>query len=149
MNKIKIREYMPEDKPRLMEIFKLHVPAYFATTEINDLDNYLDHEIETYFVAEANGKIVGAGGINLDINNKTGKISWDFIDPSFQGRGIGQELLNKRIKLLKSTEGIEIIEVRTSQLAYKFYEKNRFIIKEIIKDYWAEGLDLYRMNLSK
>jgi ribosomal protein S18 acetylase RimI-like enzyme len=43
-------------------------------------------------------------------------------------------------------DNITTIMVRTSQLAYKFYEKNGFILKEIEKDYWAKGFDLYSMT---
>ena len=38
------------------------------------------------------------------------------------------------------------ITVRTSQLAFGFYEKRGFELKGIEKDYWAEGFDLYRME---
>jgi ribosomal protein S18 acetylase RimI-like enzyme len=142
---LRIRPYNIEDKSKLIEILKLNVPEYFAESEIEDLDNYLDDEIEQYFVAELNEEIVGAGGINFENDYKTGIISWDFMNPKFQGIGLGTNLLRYRIELLKSMKSIETISVRTSQLAYKFYEKNGFVLKEIKKDYWAKGFDMYKM----
>ena len=142
---LRIRPYNIEDKGKLIEILTLNVPEYFAESEIEDLDNYLDDEIEQYFVAELNEEIVGAGGINFENDYKTGIISWDFINPKFQGIGLGTQLLRYRIELLKSMKSIETISVRTSQLAYKFYEKNGFVLKEIKKDYWAKGFDMYKM----
>ncbi|UKJ09366.1 GNAT family N-acetyltransferase [Solitalea lacus] len=73
-------------------------------------------------------------------------MSWDIIDPDFQGRGVGQKLLNYRIELLKSIKDIERIKVRTSQLAYKFYQKNGFVLQTVVKNYWAKGFDLYDMQ---
>lgn len=141
---INIRPYHPPDKERLLEILNLNVPKSFAKSEVEDFSFYLDHEIEKYFVAETGNQIVGAGGINYDEDGKTGKISWDFINPDFHGLGIGSALLKYRLEILK-TEGLETISVRTSQLAFRFYEKHGFVLKEVIKDYWAEGFDLYSM----
>lgn len=140
-----IREYKPDDKEELLNILRLNVPTYFAESEIDDLANYLDSEIERYFVVEIDRKLVGAGGINFADHNKIGKISWDFIHPDFQGFGIGRKLLTHRLQLIKSMESIEKISVRTSQLAYQFYEKSGFTLLNISKDYWAEGFDMYEM----
>ena len=145
-NSLHIRTYHPNDKPELLNILKLNVPHYFAESEIADLDHYLDHEIEHYFVAELDNQIVGAGGINFEENNSIGKISWDFIHPEFQGIGVGGALLQHRLSILKSMNEVETILVRTSQLAYQFYEKNGFVLEEMIKDYWAEGFDLFKMK---
>ncbi len=144
---LEIRTYQTEDKTRVLELLKLNVPEYFAESEIEDFANYLDSEIEHYFVAELNGKIVSAGGINFENNDKIAKISWDIIAPDFQGKGIGGALLAHRIEFLESFKTIEQVLVRTSQHAYKFYEKNGFVLKEVEKDYWAEGFDLYKMIL--
>jgi len=59
---------------------------------------------------------------------------------------LGTKLLNYRIDKLNSFESIQKITVRTSQVAYKFYEKQGFKLFEIKKDYWAEGFDLYNME---
>lgn len=146
MNSLRIREYRSSDKTELLTILKLNVPEYFAESEIDDFDEYLDHKIEKYFVIVLENKIVGAGGINFDDDRKIGKISWDFVNPYFQGKGIGKALLKHRIDLLHATTAVENITVRTSQLAYRFYEKNGFVLNHIVKDYWADGFDLYEMT---
>ena len=143
--KLKIRPYNIGDKSKLIEILRLNVPDFFAESEVEDLEKYLDSEIEKYFVVELDEEIIGAGGINFENDYKTGKISWDFINPKFQGIGVGRKLLRYRTALLKSMSSIEIISVRTSQLAYQFYEKNGFVLKEIHKDYWEKGFDMYKM----
>jgi len=59
---------------------------------------------------------------------------------------LGKKLLEHRIAKLNSIDGIQKITVRTSQVAYKFYEKQGFELFEIKKDYWAEGFDMYSMK---
>lgn len=140
-----IREYTPTDKPDLLTIIRQNVPRFFAESEINDLDAYLDTQIEKYFVVEWGGNVIGAGGINFEDDHHTGIISWDLIAPEFQGCGIGTKLLGHRLELLKSMDSIKIILVRTSQLTYAFYEKNGFVLKEVRKDYWSKGFDMYKM----
>lgn len=146
LHKLEIREYRAADKSFVIEILKLNTPKYFAESEIDDLDHYLENKVEVYLVVELQGKIIGAGGINFDCENRSAMLSWDFISPEYQGNGVGQKLLKYRIDLLKTMEDIDHIKVRTSQLAYKFYTKNRFQTQSIVYDYWAKGLDLYQMK---
>jgi ribosomal protein S18 acetylase RimI-like enzyme len=141
-----IRDYQPSDNAMLLELLKLNIPKYFAESELADLAYYLENETENYFVVEIASEIIGAGGINFDNSYKTAKISWDFIHPKFHKQGIGQKLLKHRIDFLNAIEGVEKITVRTSQLAYLFYEKQGFIVNDIVKDYWAKGFDLYNMT---
>lgn len=142
---INIREYSVSDKNSLIEVLKLNIPQYFAESEVKDLEDYLENKTEKYFIAEIDNQIVGGGGINFEKEIMTAKISWDFIHPLFQGKGIGEKLLKYRLEIIKTIEKTENIQVRTSQLAYKFYEKNGFVLKEVIPDYWAKGFDLYDM----
>ncbi len=143
--KIHIRPYHVDDKKSLLALLGLLVPTYFAEEEIADLDRYLDQEIELYFVAELHGRIVAAAGINFEKEAGIGKLSWDFVHPEEQGKGIGKKMLQHRLEILKSMGDIQIISVRTSQLAFQFYEKNGFEIVDIRNDYWAPGFDMYKM----
>ena len=137
MNITTIREYQPTDKNAVIDLIRQNTPAYFAPKEEADFSNYLDSERELYFVLLLNKKVVGCGGINFTKDKASGKISWDIIHPQYQGKSLGAQLLKYRI---------EILTVRTSQLAYKFYEKQGFTLKEIQRDYWAKGFDMYSME---
>ena len=148
-DKLEIRAYKYSDKDVVINILRQNTPQYFSPEEEKDLVYYLDNEIDFYFVLELNDEIVGCGGINYADNKTTGKISWDLLDPNFQRKGLGTILLNHRIDLLKNDKEIKKIIVRTSQIVYKFYEKSDFKLFEIVKDYWAEGFDLYNMEYSK
>jgi N-acetylglutamate synthase-like GNAT family acetyltransferase len=97
-------------------------------------------------VIEIKGKVIGAGGINYFLADKIARISWDMIHPDFQGKGYGASLINHRIHVIKKNPLIDKIIVRTSQLVFSFYEKNGFVLKEIKKDFWDVGYDLYLME---
>lgn len=142
----KIREYKLEDKPQVMKLFLLNTPQYFSKKEEADLHHYLDNERELFYVMEYNGRIIGCGGINFVENGAIGKLSWDIFHPDYQGKSLGTELLQYRISKLKSTKSVLKITVRTSQLAYGFYEKQGFELLDIVKDYWADGFDLYHLE---
>jgi len=141
-----IRKFQTEDTPQLLELLRLNTPEYFSESEEADLIYYLKHEIEHYFVLLVGDVILGCGGFNLSEDQKTGKISWDIFHPESQGKGFGTALTNYRIERMKEIESIEKISVRTSQLVYPFYAKFGLELKEVVKDYWAEGFDLYRLE---
>jgi ribosomal protein S18 acetylase RimI-like enzyme len=141
-----IREYRNEDKDSVLNLFNLNTPEFFSPEEEKELIYYLENEIEYYFLIESNHIIVGAGGINFSENPTIGKISWDMIHPDFQGKSLGSLLLNYRIERMKKMDAVEKIIVRTSQLAYQFYEKHGFQLLEVVENYWAKGFHLYTME---
>lgn len=138
-----IRKHTLSDNSKILTLFDSNTPKYFSPTERKDLENYLEKEIEDYFVLETHDKILATGGINY--NSDVAIISWDFVDPNFQGKGLGSILLNHRIKYIQKNNPGYPIKVRTSQLTDKFYEKNGFQEIQRIKDYWAKGFDLVEM----
>ncbi|HLV14898.1 MAG TPA: GNAT family N-acetyltransferase [Xanthomarina sp.] len=142
-----IRKYSKKDHSILIELLRRNTPEYFDHSEENDFKNYLNNEVEDYFVFEENQQILGCGGINYFPKEKLARISWDIIDPNFQGKGIGKKLAEYRLNYLKRNFEIATVVVRTSQLAYRFYEKLGFELEFVIKDYWAENFDLYQMKL--
>jgi ribosomal-protein-alanine N-acetyltransferase len=143
---ISIRRYHVDDKVHVIHLLRLNTPKYFTPKEEQDLIYYLENEIEDYFVLEKDGKIISAGGINLKGGRVIGYLSWDIVDPESQGKGFGSLLVKHRIKLLNENPKIETIIVRTTQLAYKYYEKCGFKLVDQVKDYWASGFDLYLME---
>lgn len=133
---MEIRPYTKNDKTAVLELLRLNTPDFFDPAEEEDLIEYLDKEIEKYFVvATANGEIIGAGGINYFPEEKRARISWDIIRPDSQGKGIGKKLTGYRIDRLNRRRGIDHIIVRTSQIAYKFYEKMGFKVEKSKKTF--------------
>jgi len=51
-----------------------------------------------------------------------------------------------RIQQIKGIEVVKSVPVRTSRLAYPFYQKFSLKLKEVVKDYWDVGLDLYHLE---
>lgn len=145
---IQIRPYTVSDKSAVMNLLRLNTPAFFAPVEEKDFEQYLENELEDYFVVVENENIVGSGGINYFFDQKTARISWDMISPQFHGKGIGKQLVENRLQLLLKNPEIDFIVVRTSQHTFQFYEKMGFEIKQVVKDFWAEGFDLYEMTLN-
>lgn len=148
MNVISIREFEANDKNEVIHLFKLNTPPFFAVEEEEDLIQYLEKERELFYVLLSDQTIVGCGGINFTDSHTTGKLSWDIIHPLYQGKSLGSKLLTFRLNKLRSLDGLTKIMVRTSQLAFKFYEKHGFECVEIKQDYWAKGLDMYTMEFN-
>jgi ribosomal protein S18 acetylase RimI-like enzyme len=48
---------------------------------------------------------------------------------------------------LKENLNVEQIIVRTTQLAYPFYEKLGFELERIESKFWSENFDLYQMKM--
>lgn len=146
MEKLSIREYKVNDFNKLCDLLKLNIPKYFAVEEYPDFKKYLNEEIENYFVAEIDKEIVGCGGINYKKNKNISMISWDIIHPEYQGKGIGKKILQHRINFVKKNYPTYKIIVRTSQLVFKFYEKQGFKLLEKHQDFWTKGFDMYKME---
>lgn len=143
---MKIRAYKDSDKPRLVELLRLNTPDYFSPKEEQDLIDYLENHLESYYVLTIDEVVFGSGGFNLSEDGETAKLSWDIFHPKSQGKGLGSALTNFRIQKIKEDKKIKTISVRTSQLVYKFYEKFGLELREIAKDFWDEGFDMYRLD---
>jgi len=141
-----IQAFSSPDISELLSLLETRIPEYFHPSELADYELYLREEIDQYFVWQEKGRILGAGGLNHVPEKKEIRISWDVVHPEAEGKGIGSQLTQYRIAIARSTYPGYPIIVRTSQLAYGFYEKQGFVLKRVEKDYWAEGFDLYQME---
>lgn len=144
-----IREYTVDDKEEVLNLLRLNTPKYFAPAEEPDFDRYLDQERELYYVLIFENKIVGCGGINFENEKTIGKLSWDIMHPDYRGRNLGKLLVLYRLQKLTAISSVKTITVRTSQLAYEFYQKQGFEVLEVAEDFWADGIDLYKMEFRR
>lgn len=142
-----IRPYIENDKKYLLEIFVRNTPAFFAPSEMEEFEDYLSKFPDTYLTIEKDNRIIGGLGYQFSIDQTTGSITWIFIDPDYYRKGIGHEAFDHCLSILKTNPKLQKIIVRTSQLVYHFFEKFDFQLVYTEKDYWAEGFDLYVMQM--
>jgi predicted GNAT family N-acyltransferase len=153
---ITIKEYLPEHKDRLLQIFESNMPLYFAEEELQLFFNFLDRDAlqrGPYSVIFNDDTIVGCGGIALNQPSKyTNELhvimTWGMIDNKVHKNGFGKELLLFRIKQAKELYPEVKIALGTTQYTFPFFEKYGFKTVAYEKDHWAKGLDLYQMELS-
>lgn len=145
-DKFTIRPYRNSDKAAVLNLMKLNTPKYFAQSEQAAFKNFLEKEIDQYFVIEYKTEIFGSGGYNWSEDGGMAYISWDMIHPNFHGLTLGTQLLRHRLQLLQLYGNVHSIIVRTSQLTYPFYEKRGFKCLEVQEDYWAPGFDMVVMR---
>ncbi len=141
-----IRPYNISDQEKLIEIFNLNVPAFFDPLELNDFLAYLETQSDTYFTIESEDRIIGGIGYEIRESDRSGRINWIFFHPDFSGKGEGRKAVKHCLKILRSHPTVEVLIVRTSQHAYKFFEKFGYQLMYTEKDYWGKGMDLYEME---
>lgn len=144
-----IRPYLSSDKERLLEIFNLNTPNYFDENEVTDFVNYLKLRAATYLTMEVDNTIVGGAGYYSNENDRSGRITWIFFDPHYSQQGLGKQMVEYCLSILKKDVSIDKFVVTTSQHAYGFFEKFGFILIHIKKDHWGKGLDLYEMEMPR
>ena len=152
---ITIKEYLPEHKNRLLQIFESNMPLYFAEEELQLFFNFLDRDAlqrGPYSVIFNDDTIVGCGGIALNQPSKyTNELhvimTWGMVDNKHHKEGFGKLLLLHRIEQAKEIyPGIKIA-LGTTQHTYQFFEKYGFKTVAYEKDHWGKDLDLYQMEL--
>lgn len=145
---MKTRVYKLEDKQRIKVIFLSNCPKYFAFNDeqylIDFLDNYAD---ENYLVVLKGEEIIGCGG-HYTKNDMHG-IAWVM----FEVGSIGSSMLKKISddfytdieNRIAAESTILPIQINTTQLMEKWFNRYGFMTFDIIKDGFGQGLDEYKM----
>jgi ribosomal protein S18 acetylase RimI-like enzyme len=142
-----IRAYKDDDFEMLIHIFRLNTPQAFDPSEEIELIQFTSHHKRTYFTYEFDEIPAGFGGYHITENKSIARLSWQFFNPEYQKMGLGTQMTMFRLNEIKKNTEVKIISSWTSQHAFAFYEKFGFKLAEIQKDFWGDGLDLYRMEL--
>jgi N-acetylglutamate synthase-like GNAT family acetyltransferase len=143
---VNIRPYQPPDLPAIIEIFNLNTPTYFHPTEVHDLSEYLEKHGQTYLVCTENNIILGGAGYIIKREKSIGLVTWIFFHPDHAGRGLGSRVVKRCHTILLESPHVKKLMVNTSQHAYRFFARFGYNVVHVEKDYWAAGLDLYRME---
>jgi len=145
MQKLEIKKYKTRDFDYCMEIFELNCPKYFAESEREDCKKYLSSNQDHYLVGLFDKKVVAAFGI-AELSEKIAAIRWIMINPSFQRKGYGKDLMKYIIKYSIDKKK-DTITISTSQYAKSFFEKHGAVMISFEKNGWDEGLHKVNMKI--
>jgi len=132
---MKIRRAVSGEEQKVHDLVRLTCEASWPSIYpqasidyvINDLltPALIKNRIENcnFYVIEENDKIIGCGGIDVKDEEQTeARIRIFFINPTFQGKGLGRKL----VETLESDEilkDVKRIEAPASMFAIPFYKK--------------------------
>ncbi len=125
-----IRKFQKEDATQASRIiekgFRINNAQYYGERSIdeqvaaNSPNNLIEKAKKVnYFVAFENGRILGIGGYDHE------KVHTLFVDPEWQGKGVGTRIL-KRILFEAKKEGITILDAWSTFNAENFYSNAGF-----------------------
>ncbi|MGC8896896.1 MAG: GNAT family N-acetyltransferase [Bacteroidota bacterium] len=148
-----IRPTKQEDRPKIMNILKS--VGVFSAEEIavaeEVLDAYLEfHEESGYWIyssVDEHGALKGYICVGpTAITQGTFDLYWIAVDPSWQSRGVGSELLSYAESQIREKGGRLIVIETSSQPTYeptrRFYTNHGYSGLARIRDYYRIGDDL-------
>ncbi|MFJ7934765.1 GNAT family N-acetyltransferase [Sporosarcina sp. NPDC096371] len=108
------------------------IDKYYNVERIEKEIVYIGEEWHGYFIAEMDGKIVGAigGGMNDDA---AGEVYVLYLDPTLRGQGIGTRLLDFFTKIQKHTYGAQeqwVSVAKGNDYGIPFYEARGFVFQQ-------------------
>ena len=141
-----IISYRAADKTAVLSIFDKNCPVFFAPNERDDLIEFLEEYADGYRVCIHNDNVVGAFGL-YEKKNKDSRLQWILLDPSAQGLGLGTQIMQDVFNQA-SALNIKTIQIATSHVAFKFFEKHGAKIISEIENGWGPGMHQIHMEIS-
>ena len=144
---ITIRDYTPGDRSVCLAVFDSNTPQFFTFGERNEFTAFLDELPGPYFVAEADGSVVGCGGFAQGADHGVCVLCWGMVHRDYHRQGIGKSLLTYRLNEIRSGPAVRRVTINTSQHTRAFFEKFGFTVERVVRDGYAAGLDRCEMDL--
>ncbi len=116
-NQFAIEKARPEDRSHILKIMKFWNMHHVPSCEMEALD------IDCFFVARAEGKVVGASGYRI-LSEEEGKTTLLGVDPEYCRSGIGLALQNARLEAMYE-QGIKTVVTNADRPeTIKWYQKH-------------------------
>lgn len=140
---LNFKSYSPVDRDFCLAIFDANCPAFFAANERRDYERFLDSNPAGYEICLWEGKPVGAYGLS-PADTASCVLTWVLLDPDFQQRGIGTEVIQRAIIRARSA-GKSRIEIGASHLSAPFFARFGAKIISLTRHGW--GPDMHRVEM--
>lgn len=142
-------EFRELDADNIKSFQRINNSAFLNSPNGSGLDDSeLDELLEEYkdkprLAAIAYKDNIPAGIYTLSIKNNVGWIDSIGVDPQYQGKGIGRDILMKSIEILKgmSVEGIRLTVISSNLNAVQLYLKSGFINESVLSTWFEKAVD--------
>ena len=143
---LQFNPYEPSDRDQCLRLFQSNVPRFFHPSEEAEYETYLDqHAPGNYWCALQDGSPVGCGGIRIRPDG-IGRLVWGMIHRDHHRQGLGQALLQFRLRQLAESPEVKIIQLETSQYNPGFFRRFGFSEFKKTEDLYGPGLDSHEME---
>lgn len=145
----RLRAYRNEDREACLALFDGNVPKYFAIEERQDFVSFLEKLPGPYFVmVNEQEEVVACGGYaTSEKNRELAVLCWGMVRRDLHRHGVGTQLLEERLRLIAAEPHLSIVMIETSQHSCGFFERFGFMVKRVVPNGFAQGLDLVEMKL--
>lgn len=160
LNDVKLTGYFPG---AIGKITELHATYYhdnwgldvsFETQvgrELSEFISELQENRDGFWVAEVGGDFAGSVAIDGRQAGKQGaRLRWLIVDPRFQGRGVGRELVKEALEFCKKAgyKKVYLWTFKGLDAARFLYERSGFRLREEHDvDQWGKNLTEQRFDL--
>ena len=145
MANIAFRPYRKADRQACTSIFDANCPEFFAPSERQEYEEFLERVSGDYQVCEVDGKVLGAFGLFDDGGNmKT--LNWILLDPQTQGIGVGSKIMEWVIQLSRTSQS-KMLRIAASHKSAPFFARFGATITSSTKNGWGPGMDRVDMEL--
>jgi ribosomal protein S18 acetylase RimI-like enzyme len=115
-------------------------------------DPEADHR--DFVSVDGSGSIIGVGGVHKDDEEGDGIwwLSWWYVHPGHQNRGVGSALMEESLRWVRDWKGrkvyVDVSALDFYDKARRFYAGHGFVEEARLKDFYAEGEDMILMARS-
>jgi [ribosomal protein S18]-alanine N-acetyltransferase len=140
-----IRDFRPEEIPRMHEIDRLCFPDYMAYSRA-ELIYFVKHAASITRIAECAGEIIGFAVGCCAPGSQAHIITLD-VAPEARRRRVGTALMEALHEEFRKRGVVQVaLEVATgNESAQRFYEKLGYELKKLLRGYYKNRSDAYQM----
>ncbi|MFP7298812.1 GNAT family N-acetyltransferase [Neobacillus niacini] len=146
MRKLIIRQATIQDLPQIVPVFDAYREYFKQDKNPEKVEEFLfdrfEHLESVIFIAEQKGEVIGFAQLYPVFSSLTLQRVWllndFFIIEEFRGSGVGTQLFKtvKELTVLTKSKGIELSVEHTNQKAWRFWEKQGFMLDEDFRYYF-------------
>jgi len=143
---IHIKKYAANDFDNCIELFLSNADKFFDEIELQDYKAFLEKEAldGNYYVFKHRDSTVAAGGF-FYLDNAYW-FDWGIVHRTKHGLGIGNKLVEHRLKMIYKLSPNAIVKLCTSQYTVGFYEKHGFTQLSYAENGFGQNLHMYTLE---